>query len=32
MIGHPYQANARRLAPDLYEVTSPHFPGASVLI
>lgn len=32
MIGHPYQAKARRLATALYEVTSPDFPGAAVRV
>ena len=32
MTAHPYQVEARALAPALYEAISPSFPGASVLI
>lgn len=32
MTGRPYQVEVRPLAPALYEVISPDFPGASVLI
>lgn len=32
MIGHSYQAKARPLAPNLYEVTSPDFPEPAIRI
>lgn len=32
MTGHPYQMEARPLAPSLYEIIFPSFPEASVLI